>query len=343
LDAAFDPAPNGAVGALAVQADGKLLVAGDYSIIAGLGRRWLCRLNTNGTLDTTFSATLDNSVGAIAVQPDGKIVIGGLFTSPRNYLARLNSNGSLDTGFTAQTDGVVRSLAVQANGKVLAGGTFTILAGRPVQNLGRLNSNGSPDEWFHPRVSSPVTCLALQPDGQILISGGFSVERLSNPDTGTQSLISSVPGQLTWLRGGGLPELTYASCDIYTAQIGWAKLTNGSKITGGWRFSPVTVPAGALLRFYGPVAAGGAGSSWFIEALSGAPLQIDPATLNRLSEQRFEFALTGDLGKRITIQASTDVIDWSTLTMITNHTGRLLFSDPAATNSPRFYRLLQDP
>src|SRR6476660_7666755 len=109
------PRPNGPVRALAVQADGKILVGGDFTMLDpavtvfdGTGTRF-GRLFPDGTLDRAFANTwADQPVETIALQPDGKILVGGSFTilcgSLRNHLARLNADGTLDAGFTAGAD-----------------------------------------------------------------------------------------------------------------------------------------------------------------------------------------------------------------------------------------------
>ena len=58
--------------ALALQADGKLLVGGDFTMANGLARRRIARLNLNGSLDQTFLSTspfvgADSSVLATAL------------------------------------------------------------------------------------------------------------------------------------------------------------------------------------------------------------------------------------------------------------------------------------
>ncbi|MGN6553360.1 MAG: Calx-beta domain-containing protein, partial [Verrucomicrobiota bacterium] len=56
LDSAFTPGfgANGTVRAVAAQADGKIVIGGDFTSYGGTPRNYLARLNANGTLDTTF-------------------------------------------------------------------------------------------------------------------------------------------------------------------------------------------------------------------------------------------------------------------------------------------------
>lgn len=99
------------IDALAVQPDGKLIVAGsrgpkDYGL--------LLRLLPDGSIDPAFgapdgAARVDGFVFAMLVQPDGRIVVGGEFREARApssaravarfNIVRLNADGSLDTTF----------------------------------------------------------------------------------------------------------------------------------------------------------------------------------------------------------------------------------------------------
>src|SRR6266487_1853202 len=125
----FDPNANNFVVALGVQADGKIVVGGAFTSIAGQPRNKIARLNPDGSLDTSFDPNADNDVYALAVQADGKILVGGFFTSigggTRNRIARLNPDGSLDTNFDPNANSNVRAIGVQADGKILVGGAFT--------------------------------------------------------------------------------------------------------------------------------------------------------------------------------------------------------------------------
>jgi uncharacterized delta-60 repeat protein len=109
VDLSFQEAPligQGAyVNRIAVQADGKILIAGNFTTLDGVGRTAIARLNADGTLDTAFTTSTNagSSVYAIALQADGDILIGGSFTAvngiSRRGIARLNADGTLDTTF----------------------------------------------------------------------------------------------------------------------------------------------------------------------------------------------------------------------------------------------------
>ncbi len=127
--------PDGSVASVTLQPDGKVLIAGGFTMVNGVSRTRIARLNSDGSLDTSFLSGMSGAnaaVVSVALQPDGKVLIGGYFTEvngvSRNRIARLNDDGSLDTTFLngmtgADRNGVV-SVALQPDGRVLVGGGF---------------------------------------------------------------------------------------------------------------------------------------------------------------------------------------------------------------------------
>lgn len=101
IDLAFSPAtgPNGTVLALALQADGKYFIGGDFTAYNGVKRVRIARIMPSGELDAAFNPGdgPNGSVLQILLQPsDQKVIIVGRFTivdqSPRNGIARFNND-----------------------------------------------------------------------------------------------------------------------------------------------------------------------------------------------------------------------------------------------------------
>jgi uncharacterized delta-60 repeat protein len=198
LDVEFDPGANdpglvGAIWALVVQPDGKILVGGGFTTLGGGGtgttpRSRIGRLHADGTVDADFDPGANSHVITVTVQPDGKILVGGGFTTlggggtgttARSYLGRLQPDGSLDSSFNPGANSNVLTLALQPDGKVLAGGVFTTLGGggtgtTPRNFIGRLHPDGSLDAAFNPGTNGQVNVIAVEPDGQILVGGDFT-------------------------------------------------------------------------------------------------------------------------------------------------------------------------
>jgi len=81
---------NGAVYALVIQSDSEVLIGGGFTVVNGVGRNRLARLNPDGTLDTEFQNGLsgpDNNVNSIALRRDGTMLIGGAFTTVNGVVA----------------------------------------------------------------------------------------------------------------------------------------------------------------------------------------------------------------------------------------------------------------
>jgi uncharacterized delta-60 repeat protein len=170
------------VRAIAVQTDGKILVGGSFTNLAGQARNYIGRFNPDGSLDPAFNPGADNIVNCFTVQTDGNILVGGYFQNlagqPRTCIARLYSDGSLDTNFTPNVSyggtPFVNALIVQPDGKIIVGGLIWQLNGTLLPNIGRLNPDGSLDPNFNSGINSQgVLSVALQTDGKILVGGLF--------------------------------------------------------------------------------------------------------------------------------------------------------------------------
>ena len=135
LDSTFNPGTKavsgvGGVSGVAMQPDGKMLVAGYFTTIDGTSGNRIGRLNADGSLDIAFNprSGADDAVLSVAVQPDGKVLAGGLFTTingtNRNSIARLNADGSLDGTFDpaieAKRFSGVHAVALQTGGNWMA-------------------------------------------------------------------------------------------------------------------------------------------------------------------------------------------------------------------------------
>jgi uncharacterized membrane protein len=108
----FGTGLNGTVRAIALQSDGKIVVGGQFVSFNGVTRRYLVRLNSDGTEDTAFYTNLgtafNGSVLATALQSDGKIVVGGALDTFNGNLrgrsVRLNSDGTDSSTFINNID-----------------------------------------------------------------------------------------------------------------------------------------------------------------------------------------------------------------------------------------------
>lgn len=181
------------VRSLALQADGRVLVAGVFFFSGTNQRASLCRLNANGSLDPTFNGIVQGASAAftgtslgelrkVDVLPDGTILIcGTLITynqTSRRGIARLAANGAIDPTFDPGTGGdqPVDTFLAQPDGRIIIGGRFTSFNGTAANRLARLNANGSVDTTFASGtgLTAAVNALAAQADGNILVGGSVS-------------------------------------------------------------------------------------------------------------------------------------------------------------------------
>jgi uncharacterized delta-60 repeat protein len=180
--------------AVAVQVDGKILVAGlsnyDFALV---------RYNGDGSLDNTFDTDgivhthfggYEDDAESIAIQPDGKIIVTGFSDLNDGVFAtaRYNQNGSLDTSFDADGkvitdiggdfDGAF-SVALQQDGKIYVAGTsdngtdydFAIVRYNPDGSLDTsFNTNGICVTDFEGEYDV-IRSIVIQQDGKILTSG----------------------------------------------------------------------------------------------------------------------------------------------------------------------------
>ncbi len=172
--------PTGKATDVAIQPDGRILIAGRVGDNSTFNQFFVARLLSNGALDTSFGTNAGMTVvsfGAVgtpdavafgrkmAVQSDGKIVVvGGLAQTATGLptgtgVIRLTSTGHLDTTFNGTgkqaippgPGGVAAvNVALQDNDKILLAGQQFVDAAQTVSVAAvmRLTSAGQPDSTF---------------------------------------------------------------------------------------------------------------------------------------------------------------------------------------------------
>ncbi|NQT36657.1 MAG: hypothetical protein HQ581_04160 [Planctomycetes bacterium] len=186
---------------LVIQADGKIVVAGDFVPLGGNGDFAIVRFNPDGSLDTGFGdlgiMTTDfgfssERAAALTLQADGKlVVVGG--ADNRFAIARYDADGSLDTTFdddgTVTTwiasGGSAQDVHIDDDGRiVILGYAYGTTTGADFV-LARYNRDGSLDTTFDEdgivitdfsllpdlATNDRGTALAVQPDGKIVAVG----------------------------------------------------------------------------------------------------------------------------------------------------------------------------
>ena len=178
---------NDKIQTITVQGDGRILIGGSFTVVNGVPRNYVGRLNYDGSTDSTFNpgAGPENAVlasGEAMVGGQRKLLLGGSFLTyngnPRNYLVRLNDDGSIDTGFNRNINpnGTVHAILVLVDGSAIIAGDFTTVSGVARSRIARITPDGSLDLTFDPGTGADdsVRSLALQADGKILVGGSFT-------------------------------------------------------------------------------------------------------------------------------------------------------------------------
>ncbi len=181
---------------IAIQNDGKIVMAGDTHNDYGPGDFALARYNPeDGSLDTTFDVDgmvvtnlgSSDAISSIVILESGKILVGGV--SNQNFaLVRYDSNGSVDTTFGSSGKVITdfggqdsaSDIAIQNDGKIVAAGTTDHGSYAFDFALARYDSNGSLDTTFG-TDGKVITdfgpngdrgySVVIQSDGKIVVAG----------------------------------------------------------------------------------------------------------------------------------------------------------------------------
>ncbi|WMX12038.1 T9SS type A sorting domain-containing protein [Aureispira sp. CCB-E] len=191
---------------VAIQTNGKIVVAGNSSSLI-TGKDFVCaRYNTNGTLDSTFGnggiVTTDLQIGSedvaydLVIQTNGKIILAGSSdngTKKDAALVRYNTNGSIDSTFG--TNGIVISTFVSnqqdeikvvkihaLTGNIIVGGNTEISSNEAKPIVARYLSTGNLDLTFGVQQLPIGTTLGntyylciedleVRPNGKIVAAG----------------------------------------------------------------------------------------------------------------------------------------------------------------------------
>jgi uncharacterized delta-60 repeat protein len=182
----WNPNADTYVNSIAVQADGKILVGGNFGTIGGPTRNYIARLDATNGLADSWDPNANGNVSSIVVQADGRILAGGSFTAIggqlRLRIARLDATtGVADSWNPNNANLFVLSIAVQADGKIVVGGGFTSIGGQTRNRIARLDATTGLADSFDPNANSNVYSVGVQADGKILAGGLFTT---LSPDGG---------------------------------------------------------------------------------------------------------------------------------------------------------------
>ena len=164
-----DPFNGPIITAAVPQADGKVVIAGQFQTVNGLSRAYVARLNPDSGVDSAVVSGLDwgaPQFPTLLKQSDGNLIIHSTFFRDSHSFRRLN-------GSDLSIDGSYISLFAFAEGMTI--NSLDQVTYVSSDELKRLNTDGSPDLSFHfgLPIPSSVIAAALQSDGKSIAAGNF--------------------------------------------------------------------------------------------------------------------------------------------------------------------------
>lgn len=106
-DTSFGGRTDSTVNAIAVQANGSIIVGGRFLNMNTTAKAYLGQFYVNGAVNTDFTMNANDTITAVALQNDGKILVGGNFTTiggqTRSKFARIANQYSANEEFTRVT------------------------------------------------------------------------------------------------------------------------------------------------------------------------------------------------------------------------------------------------
>jgi uncharacterized delta-60 repeat protein len=184
---------TGDVLAIAEQSDGKLIVGGNFTQYSGVSVNRLCRLNPNGSLDTTFQPNITGTpvnVNKIVVNSDDSFYVGGrnvrVSGTNRYNIILFTSGGSYDSVSSFNTSGVGLTFGGEVSDMLITNSTQLLIAGQfstyngvsvPLGSI-RLNQNGTRDTTYASgNFNNNTRRVKIQNDGKYVFttfSGSYS-------------------------------------------------------------------------------------------------------------------------------------------------------------------------
>lgn len=183
------PLLNSSVQTIILQQDGKILLGGNFSFVGDSNTKCICRLNTNGSLDTSFGTGLGFSgsspyINKLFINSNNEILVGGKFFfyqgTKSQYIVGLKTfpNFNIDTNFNTGTgfNTYPDDMATQIDNKILVCGNFTSYNSSSINRIIRLNTDGTKDSTFSigTGFNNRAKAIAIQSDGKVLVGGSFT-------------------------------------------------------------------------------------------------------------------------------------------------------------------------
>lgn len=265
----FEYSPPNRLDAVQILADGRLLVAGDFTRVNDIARPGLVRLQSDGTLDSTYTPDVQPllSFSTARPLPDGRALVFGLTVSGdqwRSRVIRLRADGTVDPTFQPPTDTISQGVTLLDDGSFFSRDR-------------RWTTDGWPDLNFTPRlrratVATVAWTAATTTDGRLWLGGYF--DQVSGQSRG--ALVRFNPTDLPGITVPPKSQRVVAGNDAFL-QV--AHGTTQSANTQ-WTLNGTTIPGatGGNLRL-SPVRPEESGDYRAVVTIGGQTFTSAPATL----------------------------------------------------------------
>ncbi|MET0752226.1 MAG: FG-GAP-like repeat-containing protein [Pyrinomonadaceae bacterium] len=178
---------NGFILDLIAQADGRIVIAGYFQQVNDTPRKFLARINTDGSVDSNYHANAfgpNNLINKLVLTPGGKVLAVGPFIEFNHIskigLALLNTDGTLDGSFTMggkTPPEAIKDVDAQADGKIVLSLLLSPSSGAGFSRAIMLNANGSLDNSFADVVLgdfAKADKTLVLPDDKFFVGGDFT-------------------------------------------------------------------------------------------------------------------------------------------------------------------------
>ncbi|HKX62053.1 MAG TPA: hypothetical protein VJS65_09415, partial [Verrucomicrobiae bacterium] len=311
----WGPNPNLYVIALA-QWNDRLFVGGGFTNISGAGRTNIAEFDLSTGALTAWSPVLNRAQVRVLTVSGNTLYAGGLISTVDGINRRRVAAFDLPSGALSSwnpditsSGGVVEAI-VPFGDRVYIGGRFTAVAGQPRTNLFAVDAVTAQLLSWTANADFPVVAIAPN-SNLVFVAGDF--QNIGGQRRNYLAALDATTGAATpW----------NPNPDFFLRKL---LLADG-----------VLYPGGAFMRIGGQT---GRGIAAFSLASVAVP-SIDPASLVRLSDGRFQFQFTAPGSGQATVWGSTNLATWQNLQIVPVSNGEAQFIDvDAPAHTRRFYRV----
>ena len=239
-----------------LQPDGKIIVAGEITQYSGTNVSSICRLNTDGSLDTSFNVstfTANTRIEKTLRNPDGSFyVVGNFVLNGRRGIVLLNADGTYNPSlpFNASGNGLgaqtglptpMGDVEVLPNGQLIVVGDFSNYNGTNIgRGIVRLNPDGTRDTTF---ITTPFGYQNQQ--NEVIIQGSKYI------CVGGATNYQGIPiNQISRLNPDGSLDLTWNSAP-FNAAGSFAPIVHITQLTGNTNDSGFIFATGNFTSYDG--------------------------------------------------------------------------------------------